>query len=204
MTVHRAARRLPALACALLAHVLVISALFTLTRRHELPRTGETESLTWLLLPGAVTRPAAPRVAPAGSNRAPVEPRLRQGPAPQPPAGSSAPAPDWSAHAAVAAEQEAGAIERGRGQSRALAPPASALTRPPVPHAPPFHWDRAHTQRVEPLATGGTLLHLNERCALVLYFVIPLAGCALGEIPARGDLFDHMRDPPLLGAWKDK
>jgi hypothetical protein len=203
MTVRRAARHLPALACVLLAHVLVIFALFTLTYRHEPPRTGEAESLTWLLLPGAVTSPSVPR-APPGSNRVPSLRHTPPGAKSQPAQGSPVPAPDWSADAAFAAEQEAGAIELGRGQSRALMPRASALMRPPAPHAPPFHWDRAHTQRVEPLATGGTLVHLSERCALVLYFVIPMAGCALGEIPARGHLFDHMHDPPVLGAWKDK
>jgi hypothetical protein len=201
MTVRPAARRVPAFACVLLAHALAISALFILLRRQELPRTSE--SLLWLALPGAVTRPSTARVAPADLTRAPVVPRARQEFAPHSAEGAVSPAPDWSALAAMAAEREAGAIEVDRRQSRALAPPANALTGPRVPHALPFHWDRAHTQGVEPLATGGTLVHLSERCALVLYFVIPMAGCVLGEIPARGDLFDHMRDPPALGDRKD-
>lgn len=28
--------------------------------------------------------------------------------------------------------------------------------------------------------------------------------CKIGTIPVRGDLFDHMRDPPKLGDWKEQ
>ena len=54
-------------------------------------------------------------------------------------------------------------------------------------------------ERIEPLKTGGTLIRLNDRCVLV-FAVMVLPICQIGKIPARGDLFEHMDDPPVLGA----
>jgi hypothetical protein len=46
------------------------------------------------------------------------------------------------------------------------------------------------------------LIDLNDNCAIVIY-LISMIGGALGEIPAPGGLFDHMRDPEPFGNWKD-
>jgi hypothetical protein len=54
-----------------------------------------------------------------------------------------------------------------------------------------------------PLEGGGTLIRLNENCVLVV-FLVPFPACALGKIPPRGDLLEHMHDPPEFGAWKDR
>lgn len=63
------------------------------------------------------------------------------------------------------------------------------------PKAPAFHWDHASTHRVEPVPGLGTIIHLNDQCAIFLFVIIPMAGCALEKPPARADLFEHMHDP---------
>jgi hypothetical protein len=67
--------------------------------------------------------------------------------------------------------------------------------------AKPFAWDKAHTQRVEPLP-GGIRIRVSERCEMVLA-PFPVGGCSLGKIPARGDLFAGMKKPADLGDWRD-
>jgi hypothetical protein len=34
--------------------------------------------------------------------------------------------------------------------------------------------------------------------------MMPVAACRLGHSPARGDLFEHMRDGPEFGAWQER
>ncbi len=65
----------------------------------------------------------------------------------------------------------------------------------PFAAAPEFGWDYAHTHRVQVLPAGGVLIMLNDHCALVIYVILPLAGCNIGRIPANGQLFENMRDP---------
>jgi hypothetical protein len=60
---------------------------------------------------------------------------------------------------------------------------------------PEFGWDRSHTHRVESLEDGGLLIHLNDRCVLVL-MPFPLPFCGIGKIQARGDLLERMHDEP--------
>ena len=194
--------RLPVFACVLLAHFFTLLALGTLTRRHE-PLRADAESLRVLLLPGTVGTPVVPPPSPAYAPQRPAAAQAVPGRAPTPETAPRLPAPDWSAAVARATQEEVAAIELERRQSQALAPPVNRLAARSNGRAPTFHWNKARTQRIEPLATAGTLLHLNDRCALVLFFVIPMAGCALGEIPARGDLFDHMHDATAPGGWKD-
>ena len=52
-------------------------------------------------------------------------------------------------------------------------------------------WDYAATHRVEALPGGVTVINLNDHCAIAFLWVLPIFGCSLGKIPARGDLFDH-------------
>jgi hypothetical protein len=67
-----------------------------------------------------------------------------------------------------------------------------------------FHWDHACTHRVEPLQGGGTLINLNDSCVIVIFVMMPVAACRLGHSPARGDLFEHMRDGPEFGACQER
>lgn len=54
-------------------------------------------------------------------------------------------------------------------------------------------WDYAATHRIEELPQGGTVINLNDRCVLLIN-PFPLFGCAIGHIPAKGDLFKHLHD----------
>jgi hypothetical protein len=47
---------------------------------------------------------------------------------------------------------------------------------------------------VETEPGGGTVIHLNDSCALVLFIIVPMIACALEKPPVRGDLFEHMHD----------
>jgi hypothetical protein len=106
---------------------------------------------------------------------------------------------DWNAEAALTAKQHA---------QSAAAPPPRALDKrlagmyidvgPGLDqgNAPEFAWDHPRTHRVEALeGGGGSLLWINDRCFIVMAGLIPFPMCGVGKIPARGDLFDHMRDP---------
>jgi hypothetical protein len=93
------------------------------------------------------------------------------------------------------AERRASALSRRRGPSVG-APEARA--------APPqFGWDHSHIHRVEEIPDGGLIVNINDRCAIVIRFPVLLAGCKIGKMESRGDLFTHMNDSPSLGDWKD-
>jgi len=78
-----------------------------------------------------------------------------------------------------------------------------APERPPEkPRKKPFGWEKSHTQRVEVMPGIGVRIRLSEHCDL-LVSLIPMAGCSIGKIPARGDLFDGMHAPVEMGDWKD-
>lgn len=73
---------------------------------------------------------------------------------------------------------------------------------PPAPTPKEFAWDKTHTQRIEHLPNGGTLIRINDHCVLVIA-PFPLPICGLGKRAPRGDLFDGMRPPATPGDWKD-
>ncbi len=64
---------------------------------------------------------------------------------------------------------------------------------------PQFWWSHAATHRVEEIPMGGLLINVNDRC-VIAWMILPMIGCRIGKIPARGDLLDHMKDTPALGA----
>lgn len=59
-----------------------------------------------------------------------------------------------------------------------------------------FGWSHARTHRIERDADTGVMtgINLNDRCMLVAALMF-LPVCQFGKIPARGDLFDGMKDP---------
>jgi hypothetical protein len=67
-------------------------------------------------------------------------------------------------------------------------------TAPPL-KAPEFAWDYARTHRVESIPTGGLLIHLSDRCVLILA-PLPLPFCRIGKKEPNGELFEHLHDPP--------
>jgi hypothetical protein len=208
MGAHSVARRLCVLVLVAAAHLSALLLIATLTRSQRLHVSAEADALLVVLLP-----PEPPRF-PQRTPRQPfpVTNSSRTPPATAVPAAGKAPATatatnaitiDWAAEATRSARLQAEEDELARRRAAALAAPHDpAFDQAPRP--PEFHWDPVHANRVVPLAGGGTLVRLNDNCALIISVVIPLVGCTLGKIPARGDLFEHMRDAPEFGAWKDR
>lgn len=111
---------------------------------------------------------------------------------------------DWAAEAKGATSRQVEQDEETRGRAKAFAPPTSPMFAAAPAHKPAFHWNYARTHRVEALPGGVTVINLNDHCAVAFLWVLPFIGCQPGKIPIRGDLFDHMRDSPELGAWKSQ
>jgi len=111
---------------------------------------------------------------------------------------------DWMEESRTASSRQIESLEeknrRGRGFTdlEASRQPSASTEK-----KPDFRWSEAHTKRIEPLPDGGTLVRINERCALVVKgMLFPV--CKLGKIEAHGDLFEHMKDEPALGDWKEE
>ena len=177
-------------------HAGALALLVAETHSRLVPGDAETSPLLVLLLPSP-GRPAAIEAAGRTAARS-HRPRPRapafEVPVPAPPAAAGT-AIDWAAQAESSAAREGEADEQRARQARALAPKPNR-TFAVRAKQPEFHWDYAHTHRVEPLPGLETVVHLSDECAVVLFLVIPFAGgCALEKAPARGDLFDHMHDP---------
>jgi hypothetical protein len=113
-----------------------------------------------------------------------------------PEAGSHAitqPGIDWDVSARRAAARQAAApAPRDFGFPRREPPPREKKE---------FGWDKVHTERVRPLKGGGIGIRLSDNCEIAL-LPLPIGGCSLGKRKARGDLFDEMDAPPVLGDWK--
>lgn len=71
-------------------------------------------------------------------------------------------------------------------------------TRPGPPPRHRFGWDYAVTHRIQELPTGGTLVVINDRCAIE-FTPFPTVGCALGRMKTKGNLFEHMNEPRPQG-----
>jgi hypothetical protein len=126
----------------------------------------------------------------------PVVPAVA-GPANEPPTSEAPGAVDWGLEAEAAAGRQLAKDEEARRLAKAFGHEFKDSTQPPN-HAKDFAWSRAHTHRIEPLEGGGTFIHLNDRCGIV-FMVMVLPVCQLGKIEARGDLFEGLKDPPVLG-----
>lgn len=97
--------------------------------------------------------------------------------------------PNWAEELKRVAEN---AVARELAEKRHALDFAHAF--PPAPKKPvQIAWDYAATHRIEALPQGGMLIHLGDRCVLVL-IPFPIVGCAIGKPQASGDLFNHMRD----------
>jgi hypothetical protein len=168
--------------------------------RHE-------EPLIFLTLPSRMQAPAesepppqpSPQKKPAPSHDTQLV--IVPPPAGPPPIEQPAAPIDWTAEATRTAKQQA---------ELAAAPGPRALDQhapgagidfdgglgPDPEYRPEFGWYHARIHRIEPLEGGGSILWINDRCFIVMAGVIPFPMCGIGKIPPRGDLFDHMRDPP--------
>jgi hypothetical protein len=144
--------------------------------------------------PGASKRVAPARtLAPPDSSA--IAPRLNE--------VEELPAPasiDWSKEATLSASRQIESMEDARRRAGAFTP-WEANRAPPRKSKPEFGWSHARTHRIEALPEGGTLLWINDRCALAISGgLFPV--CKLGKIEPRGDLFEFLHDPPEPGDRK--
>ena len=184
---------------AALAHVALIALLMLTPAPRETSERIEAPRMVLVSIEPEV-RGVTPSPPPAPSLHVPAphvtEPRVDlSGPitvAPEAAPEAAPPPIDWQRETQTAAARTAEAVEAER-QRRGKYAPDPRFARP-APHRE-FGWDQSKTHRIEALPEGGTLIHLNDRCALVLSgMILPI--CKLGKIPARGDLFEHMGDSP--------
>lgn len=196
----RASRRVTAAAIA-----AALQALFYWLILHEVVEPTALPSSTSLEVTLLQTvrrlRPTAPppkheermrlQQSPQSAGRAPraaPPPTLTQSTTPPQATRPAAHAPiDWQG--AIRAEVRANESRATSGKLRFGFPQQSAA----APPAPKFEWDYAPTHRLEMLPSGGMLINLTDRCAVVFYgILIPV--CKIGTIPTNGRLFDHMHD----------
>jgi hypothetical protein len=178
--------------------------LLVASRRVTRMDTRSEEPLIFLALPNTQvpTRVAAGAALPRKKPVAPRDTQLVTIPTPaHPAAADNPPAPiDWNSEAGLAIKQQA---------ELAMATPPRALDKhgagadfngglgPDRQENPEFGWDHSHIHPVESLEGGGILIHVNDRCVVVL-IPFPFGFCGIGKIPARGDLLDHMHDAPQV------
>jgi len=153
------------------------------------PETHEREATT-----GAPSQPVTPLLRPPLPNVTVELPHLDASsaitapPDLSPEKDPASPSIDWQQETRTAAARMAESLDAERRRKGKLTPDPR-FTRP-TPRAQ-FGWDRSRTHQIESLPEGGTIIHLNDRCALVLNgMLLPI--CKIGKIPARGDLFEHM------------
>jgi hypothetical protein len=187
--------------------VMAVHGALLLVASHSVTRnkTRSDDSLIFLALPDSVGTSAQAAAVSAARRKPPLrshDTQLVIVPTPQPSPADRPRAPiDWNAEAELAVKQHA---------QMALAPPPRALDKhgagadfngglgPDGKPKPGFAWDRSHTHRVETMEGGGILIHINDRCTLVL-FPLPFVGCGIGKKPVSGDLFEHTRGAPADG-----
>ncbi len=180
--------------------VLIHLGLFQLlvSERHAVPETPESRTVL-VLLRSTEKSPEKTRSVP--DRVAPIAPQgLPESKTPQliaPPEGDEAsarPSIDWRREAEETAREHALRAEAQRNYKDDSSP-----AKP----KPEFGWSHSQIHRIEPLAEGGFLVWLNDRCAIVIR-VMAMPVCKIGKKPARSDLFEHMDDTPTPGDWKDE
>jgi len=199
---HNARLRVGAFFAVAAAHAALFMVLARV-RLISLPTAEPETSMILFMLPNEVVRSAPPD----GTPRRAVPRRLRQQQPVRPVqtpaerAQSSAPVMiDWAKEAERAAVRQIDADEAAARRAAAFSahkPTPDSLAPPPTAQ-PQFGWSHANTHRIESFPGGGFILNLSDRCAIVFtIMVIPV--CKVGTSEARGDLLQHMDDPPRLG-----
>jgi hypothetical protein len=190
------APRVAAFAAALAVHAAMLAAL--LASRVRLTELAEPSStaITWFPEPEEVSLPAS-RSPGSSSAREPDRPAVRE-------SATSAPITiDWGREATRSAARQIAAADEADRRAGALASRARdgaiELDTSPRPE-PEFGWART-AKGIERTEDGGTVLWVSERCMIVLSALMPI--CRLGKLKVNGELFEHMRDPPEMGDWKD-
>ena len=200
---HRRANRAAIFTAVVAGHLLVLHYLPDFPPPPEL---SDREPLLPITLFPAELRPPRAAIAATSSRRSKHAPGGRKPPgeraaaasAAQPPAQARGIRPwiDWEkeADAAIAHRREV-AAEAARRASALSRWREHVMPAPWAPHGPEFRWDEARTsQRFVP-TIAGLVVHLNDRCLIIISPLALLGGCAIGHIPVYGDLFAHMDDP---------
>jgi hypothetical protein len=199
------------------AHIGLIG-LFNISRTTHSAAVAEDRRMTVVLLSMPPTyKPLELPTHPASSNPKTgdgvsphqAKPEIARDPttSPQENDASSKVAPaaiDWATQAQLAAARQVDSLEQSHQPDRGF--PSTGLMRdsPKETHKPDFGWSHSRTNRIEQLPQGGTLIWINERCAIVFSGFVLLPACQLGKIEARGDLFEHMQPPAQPGDWKER
>lgn len=189
--------RLMLFALALLIHV----ALFQLLLRSRPVRIEAPERSTELVFLRALRTnpPPPPEFAPLPSsqlqNTSPAASTAPQLIAPPERADTGAPPSiDWRRDGEQVARDHALTAEAARDHKDDHAAPKPK---------PPIAWSHSRTHRIEPMENGGFVVWINDKCGVAVSG-LAMPFCQIGKKPARGDLFEHMDDPPTAGDWKDE
>jgi hypothetical protein len=199
--------RVLAFLAAVIAHIALIALLASERPVRNLPSTDESRTALVFLTPYEIAEPVEPATSLPRTTKGPRDASGDRGAISQTAPRASVltppdPSIDWSRASELAAERQADAMEAARRRDRGFT--AHGTDRnfaSPSPAPPEFHWDHAHTHRVEPIASGGLVINITDRCVLVIAGLI-MPACSLGKIEARGDLFEHMHDTQQLGDTK--
>jgi hypothetical protein len=184
-------------ALALLIHVGLFQLL--LTPRHAAHESAEPRTVL-VFLPD-VSKPRGPQIEvallapsrlPGASPPTSTAPQLIA--PPEQDAVRAPPAIDWHRDAEEVAREHALATEADRE------PRDDRGARKPGTE---FGWSHSSIHRFEPLESGGFVVWINDNCGVAVG-LLAMPFCMLGKKPARGDLFQHMNDPPAPGDWKDE
>jgi hypothetical protein len=183
-------------ALALLIHIGLY--LLLVSPRHTSPAAPERRTVLVFLQDAAKPRrlprqvaPLAPPRLPEPSPPASTAPELIA-PLPSEPPGAP-PSIDWRGAGEQVARDHALEAEADRD------PKQDKGTPQPKPE---FGWSHSRIHRIEPMESGGFIVWISDNCFIVIG-VMAMPMCKLGRKPARGDLFEHMDDPPAPGDWKD-
>lgn len=184
-------------ALALLIHAGLFALL--LSERHVRLESPERQTVL-VFLPAPQAKNPSLEVAPLAPPRLP-EAAPPVSTAPQliaPPTAKATqvpPAIDWRGDAEAVAREHAREAEAGRE------PPKDGSG--PAKKKPEFAWSHSATHRIEPMENGGFVVWISDKCGVAVG-ALAMPFCMFGKKPARGDLFEHMNDPPTPGDWKDE
>jgi hypothetical protein len=181
------------------------AALFIVLATMHLTVTPLAEEVTSMILFALPSNEVTPQPAPPPTNpqrpRTPQHARLPEAvvhpreEAPQDTESSAPVAIDWAKEAERAVARRIDADEAAARRAAALTAhdkaPSSLAPRPPP--GPQFGWSHAATHRLESFP-GGLILNLTDRCAIV-FSIMLIPVCKVGDMEPRGDLFEHMGDP---------
>jgi hypothetical protein len=183
-------------ALALLIHIGLY--LLLASQRHTSPAAPERHTVLVFLQDALKPRRLPPEVAPLAPPRVP-EPSAPVSTAPELIAPLPSEAPD--APPSIDWRREGEQVARDHAlESQADRTPKQNKGTPKA--KPEFGWSHSRVHRIEPMESGGFIVWISDNCFIVIG-VMAMPMCKLGKKPARGDLFEHMDDPPTAGDWKD-